>query len=127
MRVRGYPISEVGRYPVCEFCRYLVRRIGGAMLKSFAGLRLAIGLVGRPSPSVASEHKPVVPESPAGSVQFTIKICEANDRLQFWFNDQAKERWDKCTTPVPDVPVFLITDSGVRSEGKTSKDGVATV
>ena len=73
---------------------------------------------------VAAAASPPIP-TPAGDVKYTIRICEGVGKLQFWFNDEAKERWAACKTPVPDVPVFLVTDSGKRGEGKTGKDGIA--
>ena len=53
------------------------------MLKRFVELSLAIALAASASTSIAAEHNSVLPESPAGSVQFKIKICEAKDHLQF--------------------------------------------
>jgi hypothetical protein len=86
-----------------------------------------IGLVALPNAGSASETSSTVPESVGGAIQFTIRICEGTDQLQLWFNDEAREHWNNCATPIPDVPVFLVTDSGKRSEGKTGKDGVAMI
>jgi hypothetical protein len=75
---------------------------------------------------VAAADAPPIPTAPA-DVKYTIRICEGGESLQFWFNDEAKERWSACKTPIPDVPVFLVTDSGKRGEGKTGKDGIAAL
>ena len=97
------------------------------MLKQAASSFLVIGLWASLSTSGASDATSSLPPSPAGSVQFTIRICEGKERLQFWFNDEATPHWNNCEVPVPDVPVFVVTDSGKRSEGKTGKDGIAEV
>ena len=60
-------------------------------------------------------------------VQFTIRICEGKDDLKFWFNDEAKDHWNTCKRPIPDVPVFLVSESGQRGEGKTDKDGIVAL
>ena len=69
--------------------------------------------------------KPPDPAAQADVVQFTIRICEGKEKLRFWFNEEAEERWNTCPVPVPNVPVFLVTDSGTRAEGKTGPDGIA--
>ena len=64
---------------------------------------------------------------PSEAVQFTIRICEGQEQLKFWFNDEAKERWKDCQRPLAEVPVFIVTTSGQKGEGETGKDGVANL
>jgi hypothetical protein len=88
---------------------------------------LFAGFVAWLSGVAAGDAPPVVPNAGSDAVQFTIRICEGKDKLKFWFNDEASERWSTCPLPVPNVPVFIVSDSGQRVESKTGQDGIATV
>ena len=68
---------------------------------------------------------PVMPK--LEKVSYRIRICEGHGKLQLWFNDEAKEHWDSCKKPIPDVPVYMVADGGGRGEGATDKDGVVTL
>jgi len=89
-------------------------------------LTIAIALGLWVSSTILAADRPPIP-TPPGDVKYTIRICEGGEKLKFWFNDDAKERWDSCKTPIPDVPVLLVTGSGARVEGKTGKDGIAAL
>jgi hypothetical protein len=86
---------------------------------------LLVALSGWCCDALAAEVPAPARRSTPTSVQFKIRICEGKDELRFWFNEEAKEHWNTCKLPVPNVPVFLITESGTRGEGKTDRDGIA--
>jgi len=72
---------------------------------------------------VGGVHARAADASP-DAVRFTIRVCEGENQLEFWFNDEAKSRWDSCRRPLADVPVGLVTESGNRGEAKTGADGI---
>ncbi len=84
-----------------------------------------LGTIVAPGRLFAVDDAARAPEPGSNEVQFTIRICEGSERMQFWFNDDAKSFWDRCQHPLTDVPVFIVTESGSRTEAKTGKDGIA--
>ena len=90
-----------------------------------ATLALVVLLGALPAAHADNASGPV--PSPAGSVQFTVRICEGKGDLQFWFNQEASEHWNRCEHPLPDIPVYLITDGKKEGEGKTNAEGIATL
>jgi len=88
---------------------------------------LLLGLTGWCSSHAATEALAPTPRITSTPVQFTIRICEGTEDLKFWFNDEAMEQWNTCKIPVPEVPVFIVAESGQRSEAKTGTDGIASL
>ena len=91
------------------------------------GALLLVGIGGWSSATVAADTVPPAPRPPLTGVQITVRICQGEHNLKFWFNAEATEHWNTCKLPVPDVPVFIVSDSGKSGDSKTGKDGIASL